>query len=91
MDVLRKIAGKHVTEHVTQDAATTEDDYTVSVGALTHEGRVYVPDSPGLRAIVTALHHDTPESGRFGALKTAELVRESGIPLINEFSLLNLY
>jgi hypothetical protein len=73
MDVLRKIASKHVTEHVTQDAATTED-WTVSAGALTHEGRVYVPDSPGLRARVTALHHDNPESGHFGALKTAELI-----------------
>jgi hypothetical protein len=74
MDVLRRIAGRHVTEHVTQDAATTEDDWTVSAGALTHEGRVYVPDSPGLRARVTALHHDNPKSGHFGALKTAELI-----------------
>jgi hypothetical protein len=78
MDVLRKIADKHVTEHVTehvtQDPATTEDDWTVSAGALTHAGRVYVPDSPGLRARVTALHHDNPESGHFGALKTAELI-----------------
>jgi hypothetical protein len=74
MDVLRKIAGRHVTEHVTQDAATTEDDWTVSAGAMTHQGRVYVPDSPGLRARVTALHHDNPESGHFGALKTVEII-----------------
>jgi hypothetical protein len=83
MDVLRRIAGrhvtqdgsgKHVTEHVTQDAATTEDDWTVSAGALTHAGRVYVPDSPALRARVTALHHDNPESGHFGMLKTAKLI-----------------
>jgi hypothetical protein len=33
-----------VTEHVTQDETTTEDDWVVSAGALTHEGRVYVPD-----------------------------------------------
>jgi hypothetical protein len=35
---------------------------------------VYVPNSQGLQAKVTALHHDTPESGHFGALKTAELI-----------------
>jgi hypothetical protein len=63
-----------VTEHVTQDETTTEDDWVVSAGALTHEGRVYVPDSPGLRSKVTTLHHDNPESGHFGALKTAELI-----------------
>jgi hypothetical protein len=77
MDVLRRIAGRHVTEHVTQDAATTEDDWTVSAGAPTHEGRVYVPDSPGLRARVTALHHNNPESGHFGALKTAERISQN--------------
>jgi hypothetical protein len=37
-----------VTEHVTQNETTTEDDWVISAGALTHEGRVYVPDSPGL-------------------------------------------
>jgi hypothetical protein len=51
--------GGHVTEHVTHDETTTEDDLVVSAGALTYEGRVYVPDSPGLRSKVTTLHHDT--------------------------------
>jgi hypothetical protein len=60
-------SGSHVTEHVTRDG-TASEDWAVSAGALTYEGRVYVPDSPGLRAKVTALHHDNPESGHFGAL-----------------------
>jgi hypothetical protein len=38
----------HVTDHVTKDETTTED-WAVSAGALTFEGRVYVPDSDELR------------------------------------------
>jgi hypothetical protein len=76
-DSLRRLAGvnhvtEHVTEHVTKEETTSEDDWAVSAGALTFEGRVYVPE--GLRSKVTALHHDNPESGHFGALKTAELI-----------------
>jgi hypothetical protein len=62
-----------VTGHVTEPISD-EHDWAVSAGALTYEGRVYVPDSPGLRSKVTALHHDNPESGHLGALKTAELL-----------------
>jgi hypothetical protein len=77
-DSLRRLAGVNhvtepVTEHVTQEETATED-WAVSPGALIYEGRVCVPDSSGLRSKVTALHHDNPESGHFGALKTAELV-----------------
>jgi hypothetical protein len=84
-DSLRKLAGTeedhvmqeagsvggHVTGNVTEPISD-EHDWAVSAGALTYEGRVYVPE--GLRSKVTALHHDNPESGHFGALKTAELV-----------------
>jgi hypothetical protein len=84
-DSLRKLAGTegdyvmqeagseggHVTGHVTKPISD-EHDWAVSAGALTYEGRVYVPE--GLRSKVTALHHDNPKSGHFGALKTAELV-----------------
>jgi hypothetical protein len=84
-DLLRKLAGAegdhvrqeagsedgHVTGHVTEPISD-EHDWAVSVGALTYERSVYVPE--GLRSKVTALHHDSPESGHFGALKTAELV-----------------
>jgi hypothetical protein len=61
----------HVTTHVTE---TTSEEWAVSAGALTFEGRVYVPDSDELRSKVIALHHDNPGSGHFGALKTGELV-----------------
>jgi hypothetical protein len=71
-DVLRRLASeKHVTDHVTE---TTSEEGALSAGALTFEERVYVPDSDELRSKVIALHHDKPESGHFGALKTAELV-----------------
>jgi hypothetical protein len=56
---------KHVTE-------TTSEKWAVSAGALTFEGRVYVPDSSGLQSKVTALHHDN-----LGALKTFELISQN--------------
>ena len=43
-------------------------------GALTYEGRIYVPADALLRNTVKSLFHDHPESGHFGALRTAELV-----------------
>jgi hypothetical protein len=79
-DSLRKLAGTEE-DHVMQEAGhvtepiSDEHDWAVSAGALTYEGRVYVPE--GLRSKVTALHHDNPESGHFGALKTAELVSQN--------------
>jgi hypothetical protein len=69
--VTKQVTKQHVTGHVIEEETTTED-WAVSAGALTYKGRVYVPE--GLRSKVTALHHDNPESGHFGALKTAELV-----------------
>jgi hypothetical protein len=38
----------HVSDHVTKDETTTEE-WAVNAGALTFEGRVYVPDSDELR------------------------------------------
>jgi hypothetical protein len=67
-----QVTKQHVTGHMTRDETT--EDWAVSTGALTFEGRVYVPDSDKLRSKVIALHHDNPESGHFGALKTAELI-----------------
>jgi hypothetical protein len=47
-----------VTEHVTHDETTTEDDRVVSAGALMHEGRVYVPDSPhSTTTLATSVRH----------------------------------
>jgi hypothetical protein len=62
---------KLVTNHVKE----TIEAWAVSAGALTFEGTVYIPE--GLQSNVTALHHDNPESGYFGALKTAELVSQN--------------
>jgi len=50
----------------------TDMQWKVSAGALTFEGRIYVPEA--LRNQVISLFHDNPESGQFGALRTAELV-----------------
>jgi hypothetical protein len=63
----RDSLGRLGRDHVTRDDT---EEWAVSVGALTYQGRVYVPE--GLRLKVTALRHDNPESGHFGALKTVE-------------------
>ena len=46
--------------------------WKVIAGALTYGVRIYVPEA--LRYQVISLFHDNPESGHFGALRTAELV-----------------
>jgi hypothetical protein len=58
-----------------QDGSTDKEadmQWKVIAGALTFEGRIYVPET--LRNQVISLFHDNPESGYFGALRTAELV-----------------
>jgi hypothetical protein len=72
--VTNQMTKQHMNGHVTEEETTTEVDWAVSAGALTFEGRVSVPDSDELCSKVIALHHDNPESGHFGALKTAELI-----------------
>jgi len=52
--------------------AKTGEQWRRVAGALTYEGRIYVPEA--LQSKVISLFHDNPESGHFGALKTAELV-----------------
>jgi len=57
------------------DVSTAAESQWRSInGALTYERRIYVPAA--LRHRVTRLFHDNPESGDFGALKTAELVSQ---------------
>jgi hypothetical protein len=76
--ITRQVTEQHVTGHVTEVEETTTDvDWAVSAAALTFEGRVYVPDFDELRSKVIALHHDIPESGHFGALKTAVLISQN--------------
>jgi len=54
--------------------AGKESQRNVVVGALTYQGRLYVPAANALCGKVISLFHDNPESGHFGALKTTELV-----------------
>jgi len=49
-----------------------ESQWRLIARALNYEGRIYVPEA--LQSKVISLFHDNPESGHFGALKTAELV-----------------
>jgi hypothetical protein len=46
--------------------------WKVIAGALTFEGRIYVPETP--RNQVISLFHGNSESDHFGALRTAELI-----------------
>jgi hypothetical protein len=68
----------HVTKHVTEDETTTEE-WAVSAGALTFEGRVYVPDSDELRPkvitstmIIPNQSHQTYEARRQYAYRASE-------------------
>ena len=54
-----------------EGAKDSHKNWKVVTGALTYEGRIYVPEP--LRSKVISLFHDNPESGHFGALRTAEL------------------
>jgi hypothetical protein len=66
-DMKNKIGG--------QDGSKDKDtdmQWKVGTGALTFEGRIYLPEA--LRNQVICLFHDKPESGHFEALRTAELV-----------------
>jgi len=58
-----------------EDGSTDKEadmQWKVIAGALTFEGRIYVLET--LCNQVISLFHDNPESGHFGALRTAELV-----------------
>jgi hypothetical protein len=50
------------------------NEWKVTAGVLTYKGRIYVPMDDLRRNKVISLFHNNPESGHFGALKTAELV-----------------
>jgi hypothetical protein len=59
-----------------QDGSTDtgNSQWKVISGALTYEGRIYVLADDALRSKVISLFHDNPESGHFGALRTAAFV-----------------
>jgi len=62
-----------------QDRVTDPGDSRCSVigGALTYEGRIYVPADNALGSKVISLFHDNPKSDHFGAVRTAGLVATS--------------
>jgi len=55
------------------DSGRDRDQWKVISGALTYEGKIYVPEDDSLRGKIISLFHDNPESGHFEALKSAEL------------------
>jgi len=78
-DVKRRIVDTRMVGHPDLSKAgvldgPTKEQWKVISGALTYEGRIYVPADASLRNKVISLFHDNPESGHFGALRTAELI-----------------
>jgi hypothetical protein len=62
-----------LTENGRAEGATdSHKNWKVVSGALTNEGRIYVPEP--FRSKGLSFFNDNPESGHFGALRTAELV-----------------
>jgi len=50
------------------------NEWNVTAGVLTYEGRIYVPKDDLVRNEVISLFHDTLQSGHFGGLRTTELL-----------------
>jgi hypothetical protein len=78
-DVKRRIVGTPIVDipdlqRIDELEEDSSNEWKVTTGVLTYEGRIYVPKDDLLRNKVISLFHDNPESGHFGALKTAELV-----------------
>ena len=51
----------------------SSNERNVTAGGLTYQGRIYLPKHDLLPNMVRSLFHNNPESGHFGALKTAKL------------------
>jgi len=74
-DMKNKISYPDIPKTGTQAGSTDKEadkQWKVIAGALTFEGRIYVPEA--LRNQVISLFHNNPESGHCEALRTAELV-----------------
>jgi len=88
-DVKHRIVHTTLVGHPDQSKAgvldrPTEEQWKVISGALTYEGRVYLPADALLRNNVIRLCHDNPESVNFGGLRTAELVsRDFDWPMLD--------
>ena len=70
------VSGKLVDQPASEgtDTAEKETQSEVFAGALTYSRRIFVPVVDSLCGKVISLFHDNPESSRFGALETTELV-----------------
>jgi len=66
------------------DPGTVESQWTVVLGVVTHQRRIYIPAVDSLSRKVMTLFHDNTESCHFGALKTTEQVpRDFNWPATN--------
>ena len=70
--VLAKLVDRQIADGT--DSAGKENEWKIIVGALTYNGSISIPAVNHLRGKVISLFHHNPESGHFGALKTAEPV-----------------
>jgi hypothetical protein len=75
-DVNRRIGGTPMVglPDLPRQAEDSSKEWKITAAVLTYEGRIYVRADDTLCSQVISLFHDNPESGHFGALKTAELV-----------------
>jgi len=78
-DVKRRIVGTPIVDipdlqRIDELEEDSRNEWKDTTGVLTYKGWIYVPKDDLLRNKVISLFHDNPESGHFGALKTAELV-----------------
>jgi hypothetical protein len=78
-DVNRRIVGTPIVlisdlQRMNELEDDLSDEWKVTTGVLTYEGRIYVPKDDLLCNKVISVFHDNPESGHFGALKTGELL-----------------
>jgi hypothetical protein len=58
-------------QRISESEEESSNEWKVTAGVLSYEWRIYVPKADLLRNEVIILFHDNPESGDFGALKTA--------------------
>jgi hypothetical protein len=72
VDILTKLVDQSAADG--KDTAVKESQWKVVVGALTYEGRIYIPVVDCLWRKVISLFHEHPESGHFGPPKTTVLV-----------------
>jgi hypothetical protein len=78
-DVKHRIVGTPIVDitdllRIDELEEESSNEWKVTAGGLTYEGRMYVSKDDPLHKNVISLFHDNPESGHFGALKPPKLV-----------------